>query len=172
MAKEEKGKKGGIGVGSWICLGLLVPVGVLTFNCGRNWNVVRAKKSKLDAEVAALLERNRQLAPFYEVLQNRKYQICNRSQDVVKVKWMAATYNESEKVKLFDSSRCQDWRPVMIQPGENKFVTLSSGQEGCNWNGNVMYFSIAYDKESPEQTTFYETIDVFRGFDRDCHNIP
>src|SRR5262245_1905847 len=87
-------KKGGIGVASWICLGLLVPVGVLTFNCGRSWNVISTQKSKLDAEVASLMSRNAQLAPFYEVLQNRKYQICNRSPDVVKIKWIAATYNE------------------------------------------------------------------------------
>jgi hypothetical protein len=167
----KKEKAGGMGIWGWIMVGLLVPVGVLTFNCGRSWAVTQAKTQKLEEEMTRLTLRNSQLAPFYDVLRNRKYQVCNRTADVVTVTWLGAAYNEADQIKMFDSSRCTAWKPLVIQPGENRMVTLSSVQEGCNWNGNVMYFAIAYSRESTEQTTFYEDVEVFRGFDRECHNI-
>ena len=170
-APAPKAKGGGVGITGWILVALLVPVGVMTLNCARSWNVTAVRERKLSEEMAQLGARNSQLAPFYDVLQNRKYQICNRTADTVTVNWLAATYNEADQVKLFDSSRCSGWKPVVLAQGETRFVTLSSVQEGCNWNGNVMYFAIAYTRESTEQITFYEDVEVFRGFDRDCHNI-
>jgi hypothetical protein len=170
-APPAKAKGGGVGIAGWIMLALLVPAGIMTLNCGRNWNVTAIKERQLSEEMARLSTRNAQLAPFYDVLQNRKYQICNRTADTVTINWLAATYNESDQVKLFESSRCSAWKPVVLAQGESRFLTLSSVQEGCNWNGNVMYFAIAYTRESTEQTTFYEDVEVFRGFDRDCHNI-
>jgi hypothetical protein len=169
--KAKKAKGGGVGIAGWIMLALLVPVGVMTLNCARSWNVSAVRERKLAQEMGQLGTRNGQLAPFYDVLQNRKYQICNRTADTVTVSWLAATYNEGDQVKLFESSRCTAWKPIVLAPGENRFATLSSVQEGCNWNGNVMYFAIAYTRESTEQTSFIEDVEVFRGFDRDCHNI-
>jgi hypothetical protein len=169
--RPKKGKVGKIGITGWIMLALLVPLGVMTFNCGRSWNVIAARAATLEAEMAQLTSRNAVLAPFHDVLQNRKYQICNRTADVVTVTWLSTTYNESQQIKIFDSARCTAWKPVVLQPGENRMITLSSSQEGCNWNGNVMYLAIAYTRESAEQTSFIEDIEVFRGFDRDCHNI-
>jgi hypothetical protein len=173
MAKEKEAKGGGVGLWGWILLALLVPIGMLTWNCGRNWNVTAVKERELAEEMVRLGDRNRQLAPFYEVLKNRKYQICNRSADIVTLNWLATTYNEGQQIKVFDSSRCQDWKPIVLQPGENRFVTLSSVQEGCNWNGSVMYVTVAYTREKTEQTDFFEDVEVFRVFDadRECQNI-
>ena len=172
MAKEKE-SKGGVGLWGWILLALLVPIGMLTWNCGRNWNVTAVKERKLTEEMAQLTKRNGELEPFYEIMKNRKYQICNRSADVVTLNWLATTYNEQEQIKVFDSSRCTAWKPIVLQPGENRMVTLSSVQPGCNWNGSVMYVTVAYTRETPEQTDFYEDVEVFRVFDKDreCHNI-
>ena len=170
-APKAKKAKGGVGIAGWIMLALLVPTGVMTVNCARSWNVVAIRERKLAEEMARLTVRNDQLRPFYDVLQNRKYQICNRSADTVTVNWLAATYNEGDQIKLFDSAHCTAWKPIVLPQGETRFVTLSSVQEGCNWNGNVMYFAISYTRESTEQSSTYEDVEVFRGFDRDCHNI-
>src|SRR5687768_5337612 len=124
--RPKKAKGSGVGITGWIMLGLLVPLGVMTFNCARSWTVTAAKEKKLNEEMGRLTSRNAVLAPFYDVLQNRRYQICNRTADVVTVNWLSTTYNESEQIKIFDSARCKDWKPVVLQPGENRMVTLSS----------------------------------------------
>jgi hypothetical protein len=167
----KKAKGGGVGIVGWILLALLVPAGVMTLNCARSWNAVATRERKLAEEMNQLTTRNAQLAPFFDVFKERNYQICNRTADTITVNWLAAAYAEGDQIKLFESSRCTAWKPVVLAVGETRFVTLSSAQEGCNWNGNVMYFAIAYTRESAEQTTFFEDVEVFRGFERECHNI-
>jgi hypothetical protein len=170
--EPAKPKGGGVGIAGWIMLALLVPAGVMTMNCARSWSQVVAEERALAADHAKHMELIGRLKPFADVLQGKdKYQICNRTADTVTVTWLAAAYSEADQIKMFESSRCRDWKPVVLAQGENRFVTVSSAQEGCNWNGNVMYFAIAYTRESAEQTTYFEDVEMFRGFDRQCHNI-
>ncbi|HEX6737762.1 MAG TPA: hypothetical protein VF310_05815 [Vicinamibacteria bacterium] len=168
-----KPKGGGVGIAGWIMLALLVPGGIMTTNCARAWSQVAAEERALAQERAQHAEIIARLQPFAYVLEQKsdKYQICNRTADTITVNWLAAAYTEGDQIKMFDSAHCKDWKPVVLPIGENKFINLSSAQEGCNWNGNVMYFAIAYTRESTENTTYFEDVEMFRGFERQCYNI-
>jgi hypothetical protein len=108
------------------------------------------------------------------MLENRRLSVCNRTPDAVNVQWVGAAYNDGRKIWVFDSQRCSDWKESVIASGGNKLLNLSSGEPGCNWNGNVMYFAMKYTRESEEESSAFDFVGVFNvgeSFDRDCYNV-
>ena len=111
------------------------------------------------------------LAPAFDVLQNRKFQICNKSPHPLNIAWVSAAYSDGRQLKLFDSARCESWRDLEVASGENRSLLLSSTDESCNWNGNVIYYAIRFSKETEDSSLPYSMAGVYRGFDRDCFTV-
>jgi hypothetical protein len=160
------------GLSSWITLALLVPVTYMTVSLFRKWHVTDQRLSSEQAAIGALTGRNAVLGKAYDVLQNRKFQICNKSTDPVHVQWISAAFIEGKQLKTFDSARCGAWKTPEIAAGENTNLFLSSSQEGCNWSGNVIYYAIRFTKEKEDESIPFSVADLYRNYDRDCFNIP
>lgn len=159
------------GTSTWIAAAFLIPALAAAGYFGQKWNITRIKVAKQEAEVQALLSRNAVLSSVYAVLQNKKFQVCNKSQDTLKVQWVAAAYHDGQRLKVFDSSRCSAWQEVALASGDNRVLTLTSGQEGCNWGGAVVYFAMRFTRESEEIIRPYNFVGHWAGFDRDCFTL-
>lgn len=171
-AAVKKKSKGFLGLswGTWIAAAVLVPVCVMTFNLYRNWSALRAKVTSWDSDFAALNQRNAELEKVFSNLQNKKFQVCNRTADVVTVQALAAAYHDGRTIRLFDSAKCPDWRPQVLASGDARMFTLNS-QEPCNWGGDVVYYAMTYTRESDEALSTINFAGHFKGYDRDCHTI-
>ena len=172
-AAKPKNSKGFLGLtwGTWVAGAVLVPVCVMTFNLYRSWSELRGKLGSWNADFAALNQRNAELEKVFANLQNKKFQVCNRTADVVTVQHLAAVYHDGKAIKLFDSEKCADWRSQVLVSGDARVFTLSS-DGACNWNGDVVYYAMTYTRESEEQLSTTHFVGHFKGYDRDCHNIP
>lgn len=159
------------GTSTWIALAFVFPALALAGYFGQKWNITRAKVAQQNAELQTLLSRNEVLSKVYEVLQNKKFQVCNRSQDILTVQWVAAAYHDGKQLRVFDSSRCSAWKEVALAAGDNRTLTLTSGQEGCNWSGTVVYFAMRYTRESEDVIRPYNFVGHWAGFDRDCFTL-
>lgn len=158
-----------VGTSTWVAAAFLLPALGAAGYLGRNWNVTRLKVAQEEAEYQTLLSRNAVLSKVYEVLQNKKLQVCNKSQDTLKIQWVSAVYHDGKKLKVFDSGRCSAWQEVTLASGDNRVLTLTSAQEGCNWNGAVVYFAMRFSRESEEVIRHYNYVAHYSGFDRDCY---
>jgi hypothetical protein len=169
--KKSNGKFLGLTWGTWVSLALLVPVSVMTFNLYRSWSALNARRAKLGAEHQKRLERNADLSKVFDNLQNKPFQVCNKTADTVTVNWLAVAYQDGRSIKHFDSSLCRDWKPAVLVSGDARFPTLNSDQEGCNWGGEVVYYAMQYTRESEDSVNTINFVGHFKGYDRDCHNI-
>ena len=158
-------------VSTMVTIALVPLVGLLSWNLFRKWNVTRKGLLAQQAELQTLSSRNAVLAPAFDVLQNRKFQVCNKSPDPLNIAWVSVAFNDGKQLKVFDSSRCSGWQAQEVAAGENKNLLLSSTQEGCNWNGNVIYYAIRFSKETEETSLPYSMVGLYRGFDRDCFTV-
>jgi hypothetical protein len=170
-AKPKK-SKGFLGLtwGTWVAAAILVPVCVMTFNLYRSWSALRGTLSAWDRDFATLNQRNGELEKVFSNLQNKKFQVCNRTADVVTVQTLAAVYHDGKTIKLFDSGMCADWRPQVLVSGDARMFTLNS-QDPCNWNGDVVYYAMTYTRESDEALSTINFVGHFTGYERDCHTI-
>jgi hypothetical protein len=168
-SKAPAGKK--LPVSTIIAGVMLLPAAYYTFRKYQEWSVVSAASSKVTAEVTEMKERNASLAVAYEILQNKKFQVCNKSAYPLHIAWLSATYQEGKVLKVFDSSRCEAWQTQEVAPGENKNLFLSSGQEGCNWGGTVIYYAMRFTRETDEASVPYTMVGRYAGFDRDCFTV-
>jgi hypothetical protein len=171
-AAKKKRSKGFLGLtwGTWVAAAVLVPVCVMTFNLYRSWSELRGRISTWDADFAALSARNGVLEKVYSNLQNKSFQVCNRTPDPVTVTWLAVAYQNGQSIQLFDSSRCADWRNQVLASGDARMFTLNS-QAACNWTGSVVYYAMTYTRESEESLNTINYVGHFKGYDRDCHTI-
>lgn len=166
-----KRPRGRFPMSTLVVLALLVPVAMLATMLFRRWNTTRRALQSQQEELQRLSVRNATLSKAYDVLQNRKFQICNKSPDPLNVVWVSAAYSDGQHLKLFDSGRCRSWQDQEIAAGENKNLLLSSTEEGCNWNGNVIYYAMRFSKETEEASLPFSVAGVYRGFDRDCFTV-
>lgn len=154
-----------------VAIALLPLAALLATSLFRKWDVTRQSLLQGQQELQTLRERNAQLARAYDVLQNRKFQICNKSPHPLSVAWVSAAYSDGQQMKLFDSGRCRSWQAPDIAAGENKTLVLSSTEEGCNWNGNVIYYAMRFSKETDDASLPFSVAGLYRGFDRDCFTV-
>jgi len=150
---------------------IALPVGLLMMSQFRSWTAVRSELTGKTTEFQGLSSRNAGLSKVYDILQNKKFQICNKSPYPVLVPWLSVGFVDGQQVKVFDSARCTGWQTVEVAAGENKNILFSSSQEGCNWSGNVVYYAIRYTKETDDASMPYNMAGVYRNFDRDCFNV-
>lgn len=157
---------------TWIMIGLILPAGYMTFKHFSRWSVANAASKKLTSDIQVKKQKNVVLAPAYDILQNRRFQMCNKSPWPLMISWLSATYHDGKGLRVFDSSRCKAWQGLEVASGENKNLFLSSGQEGCNWAGPVIYYAIRFTKETDEASIPYNMVGRYAGFDRDCFTVP
>lgn len=149
------------------------PIAYWTFTSYQKWAGVRNDIATSDQRLAGLRKRNAELAVVFDAVQLRKYEVCNKSADQYTVTWVGAAYHDGQAVKVFDSDRCLDFKPLVLAAGDNKSVLLSSSQPGCNWNGSVMYYAMRYRQENEEEDIYriYNMVGPYQGFDRDCYTF-
>jgi hypothetical protein len=139
---------------------------------GVRWCRSNQSLAAIERESETLAVSNAALAPAYDVLRNRNFEICNRTQDEVEVGWVAATYEEAGALKVFDSRRCPtDWQALRLKAGQNRTVNLSSTQEGCNWNGAVIFYAVHLTRISERAAHSYTLADAYRNVEKDCFTI-
>jgi hypothetical protein len=169
--KKSKGNFLGLTWGTWVAAALMVPVCVMTFNLYRSWSALSGRRGKLYEDHRKRLERNVELGKVFENLQNKAFQVCNKTADTVTVNWLSVAYQDGKGIQYFDSSKCRDWKAPVLVPGDARYPTLNSDQEGCNWGGNVVYYAMQYTRESEDSVNTINFVGHFKGYDRDCHNI-
>ena len=169
--KKKKGAFLGLTWGTWVALAVLIPVCVMTFNLYRSWAGLSAQRTKLMDEHKTRVERNAALEKVFENLQNKPFQVCNKTADTVTLNWLAVAYQDSKGIRYFDSSVCRDWKAPVLVSGDARFPTLNSDQDGCNWGGDVVYYAMQYTRESEDAVNTINFVGHFKGYDRDCHNI-
>ena len=135
------------------------------------WFRTKHELGSLEKEKTQLASSNRALADAYNLLHNKKVQVCNKSPADVTVHWLSVVYEDGGRLKSFDSQRCEDWAPVVVKNGASRMLTLSSTQEGCNWNGSVAFYAFRLVRESDEGVRAYNVSGPWRGFDRDCFTV-
>jgi hypothetical protein len=150
---------------------IALPLGVLSVTSGREWRALSVKAAGLESEIETLQGRNAVLEKAHEILQNHKFQICNKSTDTLTIPWIAAVYHDGKQLAIFDSARCPAWRPQILNKGESHIFTFSSEEEYCNWTGMVMFYSLNYVRESEDATKIYNMNGPWKGFDRDCFTV-
>ena len=148
-----------------------IPLGVVSVTSGREWYTLSEKSAGLQAEMETLLGRNTVLEKANDILQNHKFQVCNKSTDTLTIPWVSAVYHDGKQLVLFDSSHCPGWRTQFLNKGETRIFTFSSTEEGCNWSGTVMFYGLHYTRESDEYVKSYNVLGPWRGFDRDCFTV-
>lgn len=150
---------------------IAIPVGYWAFSNYRVWAQGKKTDSNFQAEMAALNASNAKLSNVYDAVQLKTYQVCNKSSDQITVEWVSAAYHDGRTVKVFDSDRCQEWKPLVLAAGDNKNVLLRSSQPGCNWDGRVMYYAMRYvqENEADEKYKIFTVVGPYQNFDRDCY---
>jgi hypothetical protein len=152
---------------------IVAPICYWTFTSYQKWTAIRQKIAGIDQELAALSKRNAELAVVYDAVQLKNFEVCNKSADQFTVNWVAAAFHDGKTVQVFDSDRCQDFKPLVLAAGDNKAVLLRSSQAGCNWPGSVMYYAMRYTQENEAEDVYriYNMAGPYQGFDRDCYTF-
>lgn len=148
-----------------------LPLALVTLQAGRRWHTLSSKSAGLETELGMLTRRNVVLEKANAILQNHKFQVCNKSSDFLAIPWVAAVYHDGHQLRTFDSSRCPGWRVQTLGRGESKTFTSSSDVEGCNWSGAVLFYALHFTRESDEYVKPYNVAGAWQGFDRDCFTV-
>jgi hypothetical protein len=135
------------------------------------WFRARRSLDGLKTEQATLQESNKGLRGVNELLRNKKAQFCNRTDGDVTIHWMAAAYEDGGRLRYFDSQRCEDWQPAFIKAGQARMLNLSSMQQGCNWNGSVIFHAMFFSRVSEDAARSYRTADAWSGYDKECYTL-
>jgi hypothetical protein len=144
----------------------------LTLVLGREWQSLSRRSAARDGELATLSSRVAVLKLAGEALAPQKFQVCNKSRDALSVPWLAAVYHDGARLRLFDALRCGRWRGEEIAGGESRVLHFSSTEdEGCNWNGSVVFYSMRLVRQSEDAPVAYNVAGPWRGFDRDCFTV-
>lgn len=159
------------GLSTWITLAIVLPILYVTFNGFRKWQAVRKRQANFAGEVAARTKRNNELRRVYEATASKRFEACNKGADQITINWVTAAFHDGRTIKIFDSDRCREWQPMVLQAGDNKAVLLRSSQPGCNWDGSVIYYAMKYTQESEEKFNSYHVVGPYQGFERDCYTF-
>jgi hypothetical protein len=135
------------------------------------WLGTERSLGSLDREKATLEASNKSLQGAYELLRNKRAQLCNRSSGDVTLHWMAAAFEEGGHLRYFDSRRCEDWQGAFVKAGQGRMLNLSSMGEGCNWNGSVVFHAMYFSRTSEDATQSFRDAGAWSGYDKDCYTV-
>jgi hypothetical protein len=175
MAKNAPAgkKKFPVPISTIITVLVAIPVGYWCFNSYRKWMGVKHNIANRGQALAKVRASNAGLAPIYDNVQLKKFQACNKTADQITINWVAAAYHDGQKVHIFNSDQCQDFKPPVMAPGDDKSILLRSSQPGCNWDGSVFYYAMRYTQENEESEKYQinNMVGPYQGFDRDCYTF-
>jgi hypothetical protein len=150
-----------------------LPIGYWCFNSYRKWTGIKAAIVTRDTKLADLRANNAALSVVYDNVQLKKFQACNKTADQITINWLAVAYHDGQKVQIFNSDQCQDFKAPVLVPGDDKSVLLRSSQPGCNWDGSVFYYAMRFTQENEESEKYQvnQMVGPYQGFDRDCYSF-
>ena len=150
-----------------------LPIAYWSFNSYRKWAGIKQAIVNRDSDLAKLRASNDALSVVYDNVQLKKFQACNKTADQITINWVAAAYHDGQKVHMFNSEQCLDFKPFVLAPGDDKSVLLRSSQPGCNWDGSVFYYAMRYTQENDESEKYQinNMVGPYQGFDRDCYTF-
>lgn len=149
-------------------LAVLVPVLAADLVAFRSWRTSGERLAARRAEVERLRGENARLAPVHAALASSTFTVVNRGADPVDVTWVAAAWPDESTLRLFDSTRCSEWRVEPLPSGGGgRSYSLNSPEEGCNWAGGVLFYTLAFQK----QDRLVRVVGPWQGFDGDKFNI-
>lgn len=152
---------------------LALVLGYFAFFSYRKWDERKTKVESLETELATLKAKNAALAGAHEVLQNRKFQVCNRTADEVSIPWFTAIYQSGSAMRVFDSARCEGWQAQAVPGGGSpKSFNFASTQDGCNWDGSVIFYAMHITRTNEDGVSqSFNMAGPWQGFDRDCFTL-
>lgn len=171
--KAAAKKKSPVPVSTIITLLVAMPIGYWAFSSYKKWTGVNHAIAGRAEMMAKLRASNATLSVVYDNTQLRKFEACNKTADQITINWVAAAYHDGQKVHIFNSDQCQDFKPIVLAAGDNKSVLLRSSQPGCNWDGSVFYYAMKYTQENEEEAKYRinNMVGPYQGFDRDCYTF-
>ncbi len=150
-------------------LGGTTVLGVFTARAGLAWYGTRGELARLHGEEAHLTLANNHLRQLHQDTQLKGLRLCNTSEYPVQVLWVHAAYPSGEHMTSFDSARCQDWKPIVVEGGKSEQLHLSSPQADCNWQGQVVFYSMVFVQPDVGQTRYMAG--PWLGFAQDCFTV-
>jgi hypothetical protein len=174
MSTARRPSSGGRGFPVAVVVALLVavPLMVLSVRLGLQWRASGARLAALEREAASVVARAAVLDRAAQALRTHDFQVCNRSADTLSLPWVAAVHHDGQSLRVFDSASCQGFRSPLILAGESRALVFSSTQEGCNWNGEVLFYAMNAVRESDTGSASYNLIGAWgRDFDPKCFNV-
>ncbi len=166
-------KKFPVPISTLVALVIAAPIGWWTFNSYKKWAGGRAVEAASDRELADLQQKNAAMSVVYDAVALKKFTVCNKTPDVITVNWVGAAYHDGKTVAVFNSDHCQDFKPIVLEPGGDSSVLLRSSQPGCNWDGSVFYYAMRYTQENENESQYriFNMVGPYQGFDRDCYTF-
>jgi hypothetical protein len=155
-----------------LALGFTLLMAGVTVHLALRWRATQARVAQLQAERGSLAAKNVVLARAEELLRLSEFQVCNRGGEQLALPWVVAAHHDGRSMALFDSARCQGWKPQELAGGQARALLLSSPEEGCNWGGRVLFYAFDVVRESGESTAVYHVAGAWgRGFDPKCYTV-
>ena len=116
------------------------------------------------------------LAQAHAILQNSKFQVCNKTADEqVTVSWIAAVYHDGQRLRSFDSGRCPGWHPEGARAGRlgPAHLQLAAGGVQLGRAGDVLRDPLrpASPPIPKRPSREYNMAGRWQGFDRDCFTV-
>jgi hypothetical protein len=150
-------------------LGGTAVLGWFSAQAGLAWWKTGQTLDGLHEEQVRLTDENNQLRQLHADTQPKGFTICNKSAVNVVVQWAYASFPSGEHMRTFDSSRCEDWRPIEIDAGKSGLLQLNSPNEDCHWQGEVVFFAMQF--EQPDLGLTQTVSGPWLGFEQDCFTI-
>ena len=155
-----------------LLLGVVV-FAVFTTKAGFAWAQMKKHLAGLQAEKETLAAQNETLRPLHVDVRGpdgtgKFVKLCNASQDPVEVDWVYASYPSGDHMAVFDSRKCTDWQKINVEGGKSAQLSLNSAQPGCNWNGQVVFYSMSFVRHRPDRDDAETVGGPWLNFDQDC----
>jgi hypothetical protein len=158
-----------------IALAVMIPATLTAATAGQGW---RSANRELEAErqrIAAMARENVELGGPQRLLAPQNFQICAAVPDGrVRLEWVAAAYADQDRMRLFDSASCADWRTRELKSGKLP-LTHTSALPECNWDGRVVFAAAAWsvDAEDAEGPYTYSNVSfaTYATDVEDCYKV-
>jgi hypothetical protein len=138
-----------------IALMVMVPAALAAATLGRSWSSTTRELEVERKRIADLTRENAALAAPHRLLAVQPFQICAAVPDGrVRLEWVAAAYPDGDRIRLFDASRCADWRARELKSGKLGLSHTSTLPE-CNWDGKVVFAAAAWSVEAEDESGPY-----------------
>jgi hypothetical protein len=150
-------------------LGGTAVLGWFSTKAGLAWWKTGQEVEALHAEQVQLTRQNDEIRQLNSDSEVKGFSICNKSASPVVVRWAYAAFPSGDHMASFDSSRCPDWQPIVVEDGKSTLLQLNSPNAECHWQGEVVFFAMQYDQ--PDLGLTQTVSGPWLGFEQDCFTV-